>query len=191
MANNASKNYALDTSIYFGTTLFSEETLYNVQSVNLPGVDFSHPQIASRSGALITGQADNITFNDLQITLIIDEGFSIWKEVMVNAFKMVKVTQPMFNKNYHDAYVIITDSQGNDILKVWFRNAQITSIGDLPFASSNMNEHLTLDIGLKYDYMEIQDDKYLISVNGIATVKADAVEVNGKTTGAIVSSIVE
>jgi hypothetical protein len=189
--NNSNKNFALDTSIYFGTTLFTEDTLYNVQSVNLPGVDFSHPQIASRSGALITGQADNITFNDLQITLIIDEGFNIWKEVMVNAFKMVRVTQPMFDKNFRDAYVVITDSQGNDILKVWFRNAQITSIGDLSYASSNMNEHLTLDVGLKYDYMEIQDDSYLISINGIATVKADAAEVNGKTTGDIVSSIVE
>jgi hypothetical protein len=191
MNNNNNKNFALDTSIYFGTTLFAEDTLYNVQSVNLPGVDFSHPQIASRSGALITGQADNITFNDLQLTLIIDEGFNIWKDIMTNAFKMVKVTQPMFNKNFHDAYVVITDSQGNDILKVWFRNAQITSIGDLSFASSNMNEHLTLDVGLKYDYMEIQDDNYLISINGIAVVKADAVETNGKTTGGIVTSIVE
>ena len=189
--NTGNKNYALDTSIYFGTTLFSEGTLYNVQSVNLPGVNFSNPQIASRSGALIAGQADNITFNDLQLTLIIDESFSIWKEVMINAFKMVNVTQSMFNKNYHDAYVIITDSQGNDILKVWFRNAQITSIGDLPFASSNMNEHLTLDIELQYDYMEIQDDNFLISVNGIATVRADAVEENGKTTGVVVSSIIE
>lgn len=191
MNNNNNKNFALDTSIYFGTTLFSEDTLYNVQSVNLPGVDFSHPQIASRSGALITGQADNITFNDLQLTLIIDEGFNIWKDIMTNAFKMVNVTKPMFNKNFHDAYVVITDSQGNDILKVWFRNAQITSIGDLSFASSNMNEHLTLDVGLKYDYMEIQDDNYLISINGIAAVKADAVEANGKTTGEIVTSIVE
>jgi hypothetical protein len=189
--NNGNKNYALDTSIYFGSTLFTEGTIYNVQSVNLPGVDFSHPQIASRSGALITGEADNITFNDLQLTLIIDEGFSIWTEIMTNAFNMVSVTKSMFNKNYHDAYVIITDSQGNDILKVWFRNAQITSIGDLPFSSSNMNEHLTLDIGLKYDYMEIQEENFLISINGIATVKADAVKVNGVITNDIVTSVIE
>jgi hypothetical protein len=184
-----SKNFALDTSIYFGSTLFDDEIVYNVQNVNLPGIDFSHPQIPSRTGAYLNNTSDQITFNDLQLTILLDESFSIWLKLMAKAFSMVTVPDANFSKNEGDSFILITDSQGNTLLKVWYRNSKILNIGDLNYSSSNDNNVLVLDLALKYDYMDIEFNGQLISSNPQAIVRADAVfDLNNKPTDIITTS---
>ena len=186
---NVSKNFALDTSIYFGSTLFDDETVYNVQNVNLPGLDFSHPQISSRTGAMFNATADQVTFNDLSLTILLDEDFNIWLKLMSMAFSMVNVPDADFTKNEGDSFILITDSLGNVKLKVWYRNSKIMSVGDLNYSSSNENMNIVLDLMLKYDYMDIEFNGQLISSNPDATVRADAVfDISGRPTDVITTT---
>jgi hypothetical protein len=186
------KNFALDTSIYFGSALLSNDTLYNVQTVNIPGVDFSHAQVGGRAGALFNVQADTITFSDLNLSIIVDEQFKIWKEVMLKALKRINVQDGTFSNKENDSFIVIVDSQGNDLLKIWFKNSRIINVGDMTYTHAGENNLVLLDLSLKYDYFEIEEQNYIILTHPNLTISEDAlVDLDGKITGKTKTTITE
>jgi hypothetical protein len=189
-----SKSYALDTSIIFGTTIFDKKVEYNVQTVNLPGITVAHPELTNKSGSAIFMQSDTLTYSELSLTIILDEGFAIWSELVSYFHKMVNNQTGALGDVEGDSYVSITDTSGNVILKVWFRNSKLETVGDLSFASSNTDENLILDISLKYDYFELEDvvgpDATEWDLTDV-TITADATtDIDGNYTG-VVSNVVE
>lgn len=175
------KNFALDTSIYFGSPLLDQDVIYNVQNVTLPGLTFNHQQIGTKFGTFLNSTADSVEFNDLQISILLDDNFISWTKLINIALNMVSVDKGFAAKE-EDSYIMITNAMGNEVTRINFYNSKIMSIGDLNYSSANENEILSLDITIKYDYFKIEklsetEDDSLINFNKkLATIKNDAKE---------------
>ena len=80
----ANRNFTHNSNFFFQTNLFTEEeTSYAVQECNLPGMNFSHVQVG-KSSVFGNLEGDTITYNDLILSLIIDEKLVVWKEIINN-----------------------------------------------------------------------------------------------------------
>ena len=187
---NLFKDNALDTNIVFGTTLFGKEVHYRVQNVNLPGIDVAHPEIGNKRGAKIFDTADDLNYTPLSITVIVDEKLNVWKEFISMMHDMIDPTNGKLKQVEGDSYINITDSQGNPILNVFYRNTKLESVGELAYSTINENNLLVLDITVKYDYFEIEKEDTLLldTSNPVSTTEADAEVVDNLLTGDVLVS---
>jgi len=149
------RNFTHNSNYTFITNLFGDETAYAVQSVNLPGLSFSHIDISQR-GILGTIQGDTITFNDLSVNIIIDEKLEVWKDIVTSLLKM---REPEYNtaeviEKY--GFLIIEDDQRREVIKLKFVNMKIESIDDLSYNSNSEDEIITCGVVLKYDYFLLE-----------------------------------
>ena len=81
------RNFTHNSNFLFTTNLFGEETTYNLQTVNLPGISFSNVQL-SKSSIMGNLQGDTPTYSPLNLSFIVDEELKIWKEFINIAQKM-------------------------------------------------------------------------------------------------------
>ena len=153
------RNFAHSSNFYFQTNLFDrDESIYAVQECNLPGLNFSHI-ITSKRSALGNIQGDTITFNDLNLSLIIDENLEVWKEI-ISKMLIMRNPDTTEGENYERyGYLIIQDDNTNEILKLEFVNMMIETIDDLSFNTNSEDEIITCSIVLKYDYYNLISSK--------------------------------
>jgi len=149
------RNFTHGSNFFFGTTLFGEETLYAVQKCNLPGLGFSHIN-ANRQSAQLFIQGDTLTFNDLNIDIIIDEELITWIDIVSTLLDM-RNPENGESKQFGDrAWLEIHDDNTNKVLKLDFYGSIIESIGDLDFTTTEEDEVLTVGIVIKYDYYKLE-----------------------------------
>jgi len=151
----SNKNFTHNSNYYFGTTLFTDNVLYNIQQVNLPGVAFSHIKTSKSSvEGFLTG--DTLVFNALNVNIIVDEKLETWQSIMSTIFVMREQDKGLGSDLEGQAWIVLQDDNGHNILKVTYHSARIESIGDLEFNSISEDEIITLDIGLVYDNFTIE-----------------------------------
>lgn len=154
------KNFALNTNITFGTSLFGTEISYTIQAVNLPGLTVGTVDIPSRQEVLVGKIASrNLEYNDLTMTVICDEQLTNW-------YKLIETI--LANKGINskaDGWLTITDNNGRKVLEMSLKNIVVTSIGDLSYDMTSENTELTFDLTIKYDYYSFDTGASLSDLN--------------------------
>lgn len=151
----AIRNFSHNSNFVFQTNLFEdEETIYGIQGVNLPGVNFTHVQV-QRSAIMGNIQGDTMIYNDLSVQLIMDEKLVIWKSIMSKLQKMREPGHSTSEQIERMGYLIIQDDNANQMLKLEFTGMMIESIDDLQFASNSDDEIITCGVTIKYDYFTV------------------------------------
>jgi len=151
------RNFSHTSNFLFTGTLFGEETTYKLQSINLPGVSFSHPQLAG-SSVLGWAQGDTAVYNAVNMSFIMDENLELWKEIHRYLVKMRDPETSFGELNEKQGYLEIHDDNSNLVLKLRFVNMVIESISDLDFSTIQEDEIMTLEVTALYDYYVIEED---------------------------------
>ena len=152
MANT--RNFTHTSNFFFGTTLFGEETLYNIQTCNLPGMNFSHIQVSKRS-VMGNIQGDTIVYNDLSIGIIVDEELKVWKDIVGTLQKMREPEYSTAEQIERISWLEIHDDNSNKVLKIELTGSMIDSLGDLDFNTTGEDDIIVLPVNIKYDYYKI------------------------------------
>jgi hypothetical protein len=148
----ANRNFTHNSNFFFQTNLFTkDETSYAVQECNLPGLNFSHIQI-SKNAVFGNEQGDTISYNDLNISLIIDENLVVWKDIITSMQNMRNPVTTEGEEYMKYGYLIIQDDNTNQIIKLEFIDMFIESIDDMTFNTNSEDEIITCTVTIKYDY---------------------------------------
>jgi hypothetical protein len=130
-------------------------TPFYLTSVNIPGVNFSHPELGGRSGTKFNVTSDNITYNPLSFEMLLDEDFKIYHEFMRKINKSISPETGKFESVEFDFWVVINNNKSSPLFKMEFHNCRIETISDIQLdVTDDMTEH-TLSVDIKYDYFEI------------------------------------
>ena len=148
------RNFQRDTQIEFGTNLFGDEVIYNVLSVIVPGIDTTNIEVNKNS---VQGwiQGSQITFQELTVSILVDEDMEAWKTVVANLFKHVELPSGKMTMNPADSWVSIKSSEGIDVLKLQFINCTLMNLTPLTYDNSSDNNVLTFDLNIQFDYFKI------------------------------------
>lgn len=148
-------NYNLTSNIIFTTTLFGEETSFNIQSVNLPGLTIAYSNMPSRSDNLKPVVAfESVDFQPLLMTFLADEKMQIWKEIIT--FILKGRDEDFFN-HHHDGVLLIKGNNGQSIMKIFYRNIIITQISDIEYNTTDSNTEQVFSVEIQYDYFDVED----------------------------------
>jgi hypothetical protein len=149
-------NLAQKTNYSAGSAKLELAPFY-LTNVNLPGINFGHPELTSRAGRFaVTG--DTIVYNPLSFEMLIDEDFNIYHEFMDKVFKTVNSESGTFATQEFDFWVQINNSKGNKLFLIEFYNCRVESVGDIMMdAQDEMTEH-TMTVDIKYDYFKVNKD---------------------------------
>lgn len=126
-----------------------------LQQVNLPGISFGHPETGGRLGAKLHVQADSCTFNTLSLSMIIDEKFKLYKELMETFSKTYNPENGTFSIQEFDFWIELRNNKGNKLFKIDFVNAKFESIDDVQLDVTNEEVYNTLSCSIVYDYFKI------------------------------------
>lgn len=151
----STRNFTHNSNFIFGTNLFGEETTYAIQECTLPGVTFSHIDIG-RQSVMGHMQGDTLVYNDLSISIIIDEELKTWKEIVQSMQQMRNPVDGNGKIIEKMGWLEIHDDNTNKILKLDFVGMMLESIDDLQYSTNSEDEIITCSIGLKYDYYTIE-----------------------------------
>jgi hypothetical protein len=148
------RNFSHSSNFFFGSTLFGEETLYRVQSCNLPGISFSHSMI---SKGAVQGwlQGDTIQYNDITLDIILDEGLKSWRDIVETAIRMRNPESSDGENIERTSWLEIHDDNSKVILKLVLNNSRIDNISDVIFSTITEDDILVMPITVKYDYFTV------------------------------------
>lgn len=150
-------NLAQKTNFVAGSDKFDTLPFY-LTTVNIPGVNFSYPEVGGRGSTRLNLAADTITYNALSFEMLVDEDFKIYHEFMDKIVKNISVKGANFADNTFDFWVEINNNKGNRLFKVEFHNCRIETIGDIMLDTQDDITEYTLPVDIKYDYYEIIKD---------------------------------
>ena len=146
------RNYSQKTNYKCGSETFDLLPFY-ATSVTLPGVTQNLPEISGRNGAPISMSPANITFNGLSVSVLLDEDYKIWIELM-NKIR-VNPEEGTFNNEYFDFWIEVTNDMGHHVMKIEYYSCNIESITDLELATNDDITEQTFTLEIKYDYFKI------------------------------------
>ena len=152
-----SRNFTHNSNFVFNTNLFGEETQYNIQEVQLPGLSFAHMQTSTNS-TFLNMQGDTLTYNDLTLNFIIDEDLMVWKEIVKSLQTMRDPTSGTGELLEKYSYLEIHDDNSKLVLKLEFINCMIEGIDDLAYNTTSQDEIITCSATIKYDYYTIVEE---------------------------------
>lgn len=127
---------------------------YNIQKINIPGLSISPVEIKTMFGSLFQ-KGDNVKFEPIKASVIIDEEFKTFKELYDCIVKSVNPITGVIVPN-HTTYNIkmsILNNFNIPIIILNFKEAWISSFGDkdMDFVAS---EDMTTQISIIYNSYE-------------------------------------
>ena len=133
-----------------------------IQTTALPGINFSHIELTSGYGARINAQADTMSFNSLNLTLLLDENFKNYRELMERAFSSYNPENGTFAQRDFNIFLLNNNLKGNFLFKVDFFNCKIESIDDIDLTVNDDAIPVTFSVTIKYDYykFDFTDEGY-------------------------------
>lgn len=149
-------NYAQKTTWMLGSDQLELTPTY-LKDFSLPGLQFSHPEVYSRPSSKVFFVADNISFNNFSCTILIDEYYKVYFELIHKIMRQFDPETGRFATQEYDIFVMLQDQKGHDVFKVTFHNARLSSIGDISLATDDDAASNTLDVEFVYDYYTIDE----------------------------------
>ena len=123
-------------------------------SVTLPGINLNNPFLTTSAGSALNLGGDNIMFNTIQLSLLIDEDYEIYFEFLTKLQNSISSTNSTFANIEFDFFIDINNSKGVHIFKVNLINARLQAIGDVELETSSEETQMVLPIELVFDYIE-------------------------------------
>ena len=148
------RNYSQKSNFVCGSNVLSSLPFY-AQTVNLPGVNFSLPEVGGRSGTRINLNSDTITFSELSIDIIIDEDYTIYKDIMNLVFTKINPETGTYVDFSFDFWIELLDDMGNKVMKIEYYNCKIESVGEASLDSMDDSTENVFSLSLKFDYFKI------------------------------------
>lgn len=128
---------------------------FYLTTVNLPGINLSHPEVGGRSGSRLNLTGDTLTYNSLSFEMLIDEDFNLYHEFMDKVFANIDPEDGTFDNVEFDFWVEVNNSKGNKLFKIEFSNCRIESVGDVLLDTQDDITEYTMSVDVKYDYYKI------------------------------------
>ena len=144
------RNYSQKTNIMAGSDTLEIFPFY-LQNINIPGINFSHPEIGGRTGTKIIMNADNVQFGDLSFSVLVDQDFLLYDELMSIANNQLNYISGQLSPKTFEFWISVTDGKGDDVIKWTFNNVKIESIGDLQYDYSSDETSFLMDVSMKFD----------------------------------------
>lgn len=141
-----------------GSDHFKDIPFY-LTEVNIPGFTLNHIEVGGRAGTKIFKSADTVNWGELSFTMLIDEDFVIFKEVMGIINDNINYETGSFGDFNFDFWLEIQNNKGNTVMKLEFYNCRVSNIGDIILDTQSTETEHQLNIGLVFDYYKIVDDK--------------------------------
>lgn len=151
------RNYAQKSNFMCGTDALDLLPFY-VQTLNIPGMSFSLPEIGGRYGTKLNMSSDSVTFGSLSLEVIVDEDYQIFKDIVKIITDHLNVESGTFADFSFDFWTSITDDMGKVIMKVEYFNCRIESLGDVSLDAMDETTESTFSMELKFDYYKIVDN---------------------------------
>ena len=126
-----------------------------LQTVNLPGISFSHIETGTTYNAKLHLQADTATFNNLDLNILLREDFSNYRELIDKAFSLYDPETGTFRQKDFNLFIINNNLKGNFLFKVDYYGCKIESIGDIDLSSNDDSIPVTINCSIVYDYYKI------------------------------------
>lgn len=149
-------NFAQKTNWVASSPAFENVPFY-LTSVNIPGMNFSNPEVGGRSSSRIKLNADTITFNSLSFDMMVDEDMLVYKEFMSIIRDNIQVPEGTFEDFNFEFWVELNNNKGNSIMKLEFHNCRLSSISDIILDTQDESTEFLLSVEVDYDYYEIVD----------------------------------
>lgn len=154
-------NLAQKTNWTAGSPSFDKMEFY-LTNVNIPGINFDHPEVGGKSSSKMKLNSDIIQYNNLSLEFLIDEDFQLYVDFMNIVNQHVNIKNGTFKDFCFDFWIEINNSKGNKVLKLDFSNCRLLSIGDINLdTQDDITEH-TLSIDLGFDYYQIEKNPIFI-----------------------------
>jgi len=147
-------NFAQKTNFFAGSDKFPLLPFY-LTSVNIPGINLSHPEVGGRSGTRLNLSGDTITYNQLAFEMLIDEDFQIYHEFMDKINLNINPESGLFASIEFNFWVQINNSKSNPLFRMEFSNCRIETISDIQLDTQDEMTEYTLSVDIKYDYYKI------------------------------------
>ena len=144
-------NLAQHINFILGSDELDLNPMY-LQTTNLPGVSFSHPETGTTYNAKVHVQADTMTFNNLNLTVLLKEDFSNYRELMEKAFDLYNPETGQFKQKDFNLYIINNNLKGNFLFKVDYYGCKIESIDDIDLSTNDDSIPVTFSFSVVYDY---------------------------------------
>ncbi len=128
---------------------------FYLTSLNIPGLNFSLPEVGGRYGSKIHLGNDSVSFNTFNFEFLIDEDFQIYNAFYEEFVKTINLHNGTFADRSFDFWVELANSKGNKIMKLEFYNCRLESIGDINLDTTSSETEFLLSVSLKFDYYEI------------------------------------
>lgn len=148
------RNYSQRSNFTCGSEALELLPFY-VQTINIPGVSFSLPELSGRGGVKLNMSGDSVTFNSLSTEIILDEDYMIYKEINDIIFKHINLETGTYADFSFDFWMEMTDDMGKSIMKVEYYNCRIESLGDLSLDATDDTTEQTFSLDLKYDWHKV------------------------------------
>ena len=153
------RNYAQKTNFTCGTETFDLLPFF-ATSINIPGINFSLPEVGGKFGTRINVSSDSIAFNSLSIEVLLDEDYKIYKEIMEVVFTHINVESGTFAEFDFDFWCEVNDDMGAKVMKIEYYNCRIESVGDLSLDTSDDTTEQVFSLEIKFDYFKIIESGY-------------------------------
>jgi hypothetical protein len=144
-------NLAQKTNFIAGSDKF-KAVPFLLTAVNVPGINFSHPEIGGRDSVRMKLNADTIRFNTLSFDMLIDEDYEIYLEFMDVVNKHINVEKGTYRDFYFDFWIQINNSKANKLFKIDFSNCRLESISDFFLETGAETTEHKLSVELTFDY---------------------------------------
>lgn len=146
-----SPNFA-DASRYLVGSDTLKLTPFYLKDFQIPGVSLSHPELSNRSGTKLHVSADSITFDNLDLNVIIDSEFLTYFELLDWITNTVNVPLGRFsNETDFNLWVRVMDDKYNLRFRLDFHNCRINSLGGINL-SPDTEVGFTVPVNISYDY---------------------------------------
>lgn len=147
-------NFAQRTNFIAGSNQFDNVPFF-LTNLNIPGIVLSHPEAGGRSSTRMNLSSDTVFFNSLTFDMLIDEDFLIYQELMGIIRKNIDINNGTFKDFCFDFFIELNNNKGNKVLKLYFTNCRIASIGDVQLSTQDDGTEYSLSMEMVYDYYEI------------------------------------
>ena len=156
-------NLAQPTNFICGSEALNFTSTY-CTSVNIPGISLNHNFLTNKSGSALNITGDNIMFNACSLSLLVDEDFRVYFELMNALLLNINPTNSTFATKEFDFFINVMNSKGNNLFKITLVNARISTIGDIQLDSTNTETEIVLNVDILFDYFELEQDGNVIPV---------------------------
>lgn len=152
---NSANSFSTSTNIQFAS-LEMPDIWWNAQSFTVPSIVVTPPQINNRSGALVNLGSDTTNFDELNISVILDNEWKVYDELYAHFVKRLNVeTGEFIKEGTFDIWIQFFNGKGEPVKKFDFYRCRLTSFGGLDVSTQDTEDTLnTLQLTFVFDYMD-------------------------------------